>query len=110
MQTAAALRHYETHLAPVYSWMLGDIDAAFARSAAELDGLRLPPTATGVAVDLGAGLGLHAVALANRGFSVTAIDSSRILLDELRSRSGTLPIVAIEADLADFRDFVQRPP
>jgi predicted TPR repeat methyltransferase len=110
MQTAAAMRHYETHLAPIYSWMLGDLDAAFARSAAELDELRLPPAAAGIAVDLGAGLGLHAVALANRGFAVTAIDSSEILLDELRARCGTLPIVAIQADLADFRDFVKRPP
>jgi len=110
MQTAAAMRHYETHLAPIYSWMLGDIDAAFARSAAELDELRLPPAAAGGAVDLGAGLGLHTKALANRGFHVTAIDSSGILLDELRARCGTLPIVAINADLMDFRDFVKRPP
>ncbi len=64
MQTAAAMLHYETHLAPIYSWMLGDIEAAFARSAAELEELRLPPAAAAVAVDLGAGLGLHALALA----------------------------------------------
>ncbi|HMD27914.1 MAG TPA: class I SAM-dependent methyltransferase [Steroidobacteraceae bacterium] len=110
MQTAAAMRHYETHLAPIYSWMLGDIEAAFARSAAELEELRLPPAAAALAVDLGAGLGLHAAALANRGFSVTAIDSSEVLLDELRSRCAALPIVAINADLEDFQDFVQRQP
>lgn len=110
MQTAAAMLHYETHLAPIYSWMLGDIEAAFARSAAELEELRLPPAAAAVAVDLGAGLGLHAVALANRGFSVTAIDSSELLLDELRSRCAALPIVAINADLVDFQHFVKRQP
>lgn len=110
MQTAAAMRHYETHLAPIYSWMLGDIEAAFARSAAELEELRLPPAAAAVAVDLGAGLGLHAVALANRGFNVTAIDSSEVLLDQLRARCAALPIVAINADLEDFQDFVQRQP
>ena len=110
MQTAAAMRHYETHLAPIYSWMLGDIEAAFARSAAELEELQLPPAAAALAVDLGAGLGLHAVALANRGFSVTAIDSSELLLDELRSRCAALPIVAINADLVDFQDFVKRQP
>ncbi len=110
MQTAAARRHYETHLAPIYSWMLGDIEAAFARSATELEELRLPPAAAAVAVDLGAGLGLHAKALANRGFSVTAIDSSEVLLDELRSRCAALPIVAINADLQDFQDCVQRQP
>ena len=110
MQTAAALRHYETHLAPIYSWMLGDIEAAFARAAAELEELRLPPAAAAVAVDLGAGLGLHTRALADRGFSVTAIDSSELLLDELRSRCAALPVVAINADLVDFRDFVKRQP
>ncbi len=110
MQTAAAMRHYETHLAPIYSWMLGDIEAAFARSAAELEELRLPPAAAAVAVDLGAGLGLHAVALANRGFNVTAIDSSEVLLDQLRARCAALPIVAINGDLEDFQDFVQRQP
>jgi SAM-dependent methyltransferase len=61
-------------------------------------------------VDLGTGMGLQAVALANRGFSVTAIDSSELLLDELRSRGAALPIVAINADLMDFRDFVKRQP
>jgi predicted TPR repeat methyltransferase len=110
MQTAAATRHYQTHLAPIYSWMLGDIEAAFARAAAELEELRLPPAAAAVAVDLGAGLGLHARALADRGFSVTAIDSSELLLDELRSRCAALPIVAINADLVDFGDFVKRQP
>ena len=110
MQTAAATRHYQTHLAPIYSWMLGDIEAAFARAAAELEELRLPPAAAAVAVDLGAGLGLHTRALADRGFSVTAIDSSGLLLDELRSRCAALPVVAINADLVDFRDFVKRQP
>jgi SAM-dependent methyltransferase len=108
--TAAAKRHYESLLAPIYSWMLGDIDAALARSAAELDDLRLPPAIDALAVDLGAGLGLHAAALANRGFDVTAIDSSPVLLDELRLRCAALPIVAINADLEDFAQFVKRPP
>jgi hypothetical protein len=110
MQCAAMQRHYETHLAPIYSWMLGDIDAALARSAAELDDLRLPAAVDAVAVDLGAGLGLHAVALANRGFRVTAIDSSQVLPDELRTRSGALPIIAIHGDLLEFRAFVKRQP
>jgi SAM-dependent methyltransferase len=110
MQCAATQRHYETHLAPIYSWMLGDMAAAFARSAAELNDLRLPAAVDAVAVDLGAGLGLHAIALAQRGFCVTAIDSSQVLLDELCTRSATLPIIAIHADLLEFRSFVKRQP
>jgi SAM-dependent methyltransferase len=98
--------HYATHLGSIYSWMLGDIDAAFARSAAEIDDLKLPEANHGAAVDLGAGLGLHALPLARRGFHVTAIDSCQVLLDELRSRSGTLAVTVVNADLLDFRAVV----
>jgi 2-polyprenyl-3-methyl-5-hydroxy-6-metoxy-1,4-benzoquinol methylase len=104
MKTPAA--HYATHLGPIYSWMLGDIDAAFARSAAEIDDLKLPEANHGTAVDLGAGLGLHALPLARLGFRVTAIDSCQVLLDELQSRSGTLAVTAVNADLVDFRAVV----
>ena len=105
---ATAATHYRTHLGPVYSWMLGDLDAAFARSAAEIDALPLP-SARGVAVDLGAGLGLHALALAQRGFEVVAIDDCQVLLDDLNSRRGSLAIALHHADLLEFRRFVTVP-
>jgi SAM-dependent methyltransferase len=88
--------------------MLGDLDAAFTRSAAEIADLNLPTA--GAAVDLGAGLGLHALPLARQGFKVTAIDSCQVLLDELRSRTGTLPIVAIHEDLLKFRSCSKEQP
>jgi 2-polyprenyl-3-methyl-5-hydroxy-6-metoxy-1,4-benzoquinol methylase len=99
---ATAETHYQKLLGPVYSWMLGDLDAAFARSTAEIEALPLP-AARGVAVDLGAGLGLHALPLAQRGFEVVAIDSSAVLLDELRSRRGSLAIAIHHADLLELR-------
>ena len=74
---ASVEEHYARHLGPVYAWMLGDIDAALTRAVQELDALALP--ARGTAIDLGAGIGLHAVALARRGFTVTAIDSDAAL-------------------------------
>jgi SAM-dependent methyltransferase len=98
-------KHYRTHLGPVYSWMLGDLDAAFTRGAGEIDELPLP-AARGAAVDLGAGLGLHALPLAKRGFDVVAIDSCQVLLDELRLRAGSLPIAIHNADLLEFRGLV----
>jgi 2-polyprenyl-3-methyl-5-hydroxy-6-metoxy-1,4-benzoquinol methylase len=104
---ATAQTHYQTLLGPVYSWMLGDLDAAFARSAAEIDALPLPVT-RGLAVDLGAGLGLHALAFAQRGFEVVAIDSSSVLLDEVRSRRGSLAIAIHHADLVKFRRFLPK--
>ena len=106
---ATSESHYKTHLGPIYSWMLGDLDAAFARSAAEVDDLQLPAE-RGVAVDLGAGLGLHALPLAKRGFQVIAIDNCQTLLDELRARSGSLPVATHRADLLEFRAFVTGAP
>ena len=102
---ATSQTHYRTHLGPVYSWMLGDLDAAFARAAREIDDLPLPAT-HGAAVDLGAGLGLHAIALAKRGFEVVAVDNCLSLLHELRSRGNSLPIAVHDADLLEFRRFV----
>jgi SAM-dependent methyltransferase len=104
--TATSAAHYERHLGPVYSWMLGDLDAAFARGAAEINALPLPAD-RGVAVDLGAGLGLHAFALAERGFNVVAIDSCQVLLDELLSRSGPAAAIAVHhGNLLEFGRFV----
>jgi predicted TPR repeat methyltransferase len=61
------------------------------------------------AIDLGAGFGLHSVPLAERGYTVTAIDSYEPLLEALRSRSTSLPIKTIVGDLLAFRSYVQRP-
>ena len=79
-----AIDHYVKHLGPVYCWMVGDLHAASLRAVAELDALGLAREAPGIAVDLGAGFGLYALPLAQRGYQVTAIDSCRILLDELQ--------------------------
>jgi SAM-dependent methyltransferase len=99
--------HYNTHLGPIYSWMLGDLAAAFARGAAEIDALPLP--SGGIAVDLGAGLGLHSLPLARRGFDVVALDNCQSLLDELRAHAGSLPVITRYADLLQFRSFVEGP-
>ncbi len=108
MQSAGA--HYETHLGPIYSWMLGDLEAALARAAAEIDELKLDAAAGAIAVDLGAGLGLHALPLARRGFKVTAIDGCQVLLDELQLRGAGLPITVHNADLLDFRSHIEEKP
>jgi 2-polyprenyl-3-methyl-5-hydroxy-6-metoxy-1,4-benzoquinol methylase len=101
--TAAMAEHYTKLLGPVYIWMVGDIDAALARTDRELDALSLPSADAGTAVDLGAGFGMHAIPLARRGFTVLAVDSYEPLLQELAARSGPLPIRRVNADLLDFR-------
>ncbi|HXS21870.1 MAG TPA: class I SAM-dependent methyltransferase [Steroidobacteraceae bacterium] len=102
--------HYESFLAPVYSWMAGGAAAAFAQGDAELDSLRLTPLRAGaVALDLGSGFGMHSIPLARKGFSVIAVDSSAALLRELRGHAGVLPIQTVEADLLDFPQCIAGP-
>jgi SAM-dependent methyltransferase len=103
---ATVADHYEAHLAPVYLWMSGGVDAAFARGNAEIAAL-LPHLATGTtAVDLGAGFGMHAIPLGRRGYSVVAVDSSTLLLEELRRHAAGLPVSAVQDDLLSFQRYV----
>jgi SAM-dependent methyltransferase len=55
-----------------------------------------------VAVDLGAGFGMHAIPLARRGFNVLAIDACAVLLDQLRAQIDALPIQTIQDDLQSY--------
>lgn len=60
-------------------------------------------------LDLGAGFGMHAVPLAQAGCSVTAVDSSALLLQELALHSHGLPLKVVEGDLLDCRRHVDVP-
>jgi hypothetical protein len=99
----SAAIHYDTHLGPIYAWMIGNLRVALARSSAELEDMGLPSAPRLKALDLGAGLGLHSVALAKRGFSVTAIDSCRILLDQLPPQAAELRGGRVAAELGRRR-------
>ena len=100
---AAVADHYRTHLAPVYLWMAGGFDVAVSRGEAEIEAV-FPSLASGItAVDLGAGFGMHTIPLARRGCSVIAVDTSSILLDELRGHAEALPVTAVEDDLLSFQ-------
>lgn len=101
--------HYERLLGPVYTWMVGDVGAAIARADSELNAIGLPSIAAGTAVDLGAGFGMHSLALARRGYHLTAIDAYEPLLQELRAHAGSLPIDTVNADLRDLSAHVPQP-
>jgi SAM-dependent methyltransferase len=101
--------HYATHLAPVYLWMVGGFERAVAQGRADLESLDIDLSRCGTAVDLGAGFGMHAIPLALGGCNVVAIDTSDVLLDELRQRSAGLPIRSITADLLDVEEHVREP-
>src|SRR5574337_2063755 len=102
--------HYAKHLGPVYAWMAGGIASAIERGAAELNAINVTSSAGGVAVDLGAGFGMHAIPLARGGYSVLAIDSCAALLEDLHTQRGALPIQIVEDDLLAFRRHLTEQP
>jgi SAM-dependent methyltransferase len=106
---ASVLDHYANHLGPVYLWMVGGMQAALQRGRAEVEAICSAPPPGQLAVDLGAGFGMHALALADIGYSVLAIDSSPILLDALRNQIGTRPVRVLQDDLLLFRRHLSSP-
>lgn len=107
--TSTVRAHYDSLLAPIYAWMLGDLEVAQARAHEEIS--RLAPFPTGAtAVDLGAGLGLHARALRDAGHdSVWMIDTSAYLLGQARDHADRQRIHSVEGDLTSFDAHVDLP-
>ncbi len=101
--------HYENHLAPIYVWMTGGLDSAIAQGRAEVEAVCSRSAESKRAVDIGAGFGMHAIPLADIGYSVLAIDSSGTLLEILRSHRGTRPIDTVRDDLLSFRKHLHAP-
>ena len=95
--------HYDTHLGPIYAWMLGDWATALENARTELREMGLGPVESGVAVDLGAGLGVHTIPLTELGYSVVALDTCVELLDELKSRASSENIRPVVGDLTAFQ-------
>ncbi len=56
----------------------------------------------GPVLDLGSGPGRHALPLARAGYPVTAVDTSRLLLEQLEQARGDLPIETVQADMREF--------
>lgn len=101
-----AQQHYDELLAPIYVWMAGGLSTALATGEQDVAAL-LP--GRGLAVDLGAGFGMHAIPLARGGYDVVAIDTSRQLLDVLRAQSAGLSVRVIEDDMRDFTRHIVAP-
>ena len=100
---ASVREHYDVHLGPIYGWMLGDFSTAKEAARDELRAVGLYEGARRTAVDLGAGVGAHAIALAEAGYSVTAIDTCAQLLEELRAHAGNRTIRCVHDDLLQLR-------
>jgi SAM-dependent methyltransferase len=99
---ASAKEHYENHLARHYSWMMGNFTTCSGEFYSFFKVLGTIPHSTGIAIDLGAGNGLQSIPLACLGFSVIAIDFSRVLLEELKVLGEGLAIQVVEEDILNF--------
>ncbi len=80
-------------------------ESAFAVADEQVEKiLRLTGVGGGTVLDLCCGPGRHAVALAKRGFAVTAVDRTAFLLDHARARAGSANL-SVEFVLEDMRRF-----
>lgn len=101
---ATTTDHYKQLLAPIYTWMVGGTQAALELGAADLADLAGTPPKDALAIDLGAGFGMHTVPLARAGWQVLAVDSSAELLAELNTLAQGLPVTTHCGDLLRFTD------
>lgn len=91
--------HYENLLASHYTWMCGGLEQNVGRCRRFFERVGITPRGGRKALDLGCGSGFQSRALAELGFEVFAVDSSAILLGELRESHGQ--VTAIRGDMRD---------
>lgn len=99
---ASVEEHYDYLLAPYYSWIAGGSELNITEYRKFFSDHDIRPVSSGIAVDLGAGSGFQSIPLAESGFQVIALDSSRQLLTELKENAGDLPIVTVRDNLLNF--------
>jgi len=102
-------QHYDNHLAEHYAWMLGDIkpkQLAFKEILLK-NGINVKKGSK--AIDLGAGSGLHSLALAELGYEVIAIDFCKQLLDEIEKQNEHLAIQPICDDILNVAKYATEP-
>lgn len=94
--------HYDNLLADVYVWMSGGFEPTQQRYAQFFRKAQLAPQGAALAVDLGAGPGFQSLPLADLGYRVLAIDTSRALLNELNARKQQRNIDVVCDDMMNF--------
>ncbi len=97
--------HYDNHLAGFYSWMLGNLKDKGDAFLSELSEAGINPGKGAFAVDLGAGSGLHSLALARAGWKVTAIDFCEPLLRELQDNAQGKDIHTVNDDILNLNRY-----
>lgn len=96
MTTATAHEYWNVH------WANADATSKWAKAEPEVltHAQTLPPGAR--VLDLGAGIGRHALALAQMGFAVTALDAAPEALAAIRASAGPLQIDLAQGMMTDL--------
>jgi 2-polyprenyl-3-methyl-5-hydroxy-6-metoxy-1,4-benzoquinol methylase len=102
--------HYDELLGERYTWMMGGAAACHASARALFDAAGIVAQPGDIALDLGAGAGFHARALAERGFEVIAVDTNLALLRELGETCAGFGVAPVHCDLLDDRAYRGRAP
>ncbi|MUL38163.1 class I SAM-dependent methyltransferase [Gloeocapsopsis dulcis] len=102
----SAKEHYDQHLGAIYSWMVGNENAALKQNRSLFRQIGLDVSSKGLAIDLGCGTGFQSIPLAEFGYSVVAIDSCAVLLSQLRERADILSMRIIHDDLLNFAKYI----
>ena len=108
--TGTVQAHYDAFLAANYAWVSGGLDDQVRKNKKFFSSHSVLPRDNRVAIDLGAGCGFQSIALAQIGYSVTAVDFCPSLLDKLRLHTGHLPVVTIGSDIRHYLSWSGRHP
>lgn len=98
---ATVKEHYDKHLGNFYSWMTGNLQEKIAEQEQFFKKVDISPVQSKMAIDLGAGNGLHSIALAHLGFAVKAIDFNVQLLAELKENTIGLTVDIVPGAITD---------
>lgn len=101
----ATKNHYDHHLAGHYSWLFGGVKGNLEKNRSFFNEHQLTPKSSGEAIDLGSGSGFQSIPLAEMGYSVSAIDFSEKLLEELQEQKRGLSIKTWQDDLLNFQRY-----
>jgi SAM-dependent methyltransferase len=108
--TGTVQTHYDAFLAANYAWISGGLDDQVRKNIKFFSSHSIMPRYNRVAIDLGAGCGFQSIALAQIGYSVTAVDICPSLLDELRLHAGQLQVVTVRSDIRQHPSWSGRHP
>lgn len=102
--------HYDNHLGNFYSWMMGNLEKESNKAEDFFKKNNVFPKHSKLAIDLGAGHGIHTTALGRIGFQVKALDFNGQLLKELKNNTRDLLVEIAEEDIRLVKKYKKEEP